>query len=392
MAAHARLSPSSASRWLRCAASVGFIDEADLADESGVPAKEGTILHAFCEKALRESVSPYSFVGQIGESEGHTLEITDDMAEQMLAGLDVIGDIPGKLFIEKRLDLGRWMPGQFGTMDVGIAGRKVATVFDWKWGYTPVDAVDNDQGKIYGLGFWDNFARHISNEIRKVRIIIFQPRAPGGGGEWEIHIDDLLQWGEDLKRMAEATYDPEAPFVPGSKQCSYCPGAKTLTCDAYKKWNLEGLMADFDDLDEEIEMGIPMRMPSKTFLTPERRSHLLANRPALNKFLDRLAAEELDDALKGRLTPGRKPVEGRMPPRKWVDVAAAEREVTLILPDEEAYSRKLISPTQLEKAVPESTYNRLAKTLIERGEAKVVMVPEEDRRPRVADLRSEFDD
>lgn len=390
--AHARLAPSSAARWLRCPASVGFIDDEELEDEGGLPAKEGTIIHGWCEEALRNSVSPYSLIGRVGHYEGVSLEMTEEIADQMQEGLDIIDDIPGKLYVEKRLDLGRWMPGQFGTMDVGIAGQKIATVFDWKWGFIPVEAVDNDQGKIYGLGFYDNFARFVSNRIRKVRIIIFQPRAPGGGGEWEIHIDDLLDWGDKLKKMARATYDPDAPFVPGSKQCAYCPGAKTLTCNAYKLWNLEGVIEDFERLDEEIELGIPMRMPSKDFLTPERRSHLLANRTALNKFLDRLAAEELDDAMKGRPTPGRKPVLGRNPARKWYDPEEAEKEMSLILPDEELYSRKVISPTQLEKVVSEKTYKRLASKLVDLGEPKTIMVPEDDRRPRENDLRSEFDD
>lgn len=390
--AHARLAPSSAARWLRCPASVGFIDDAELDDEGGVPAKEGTIIHGWCEEALRSGVSPYAMIGRVAEYQGHSLEMTEEIADQMQEGLDIIDEIPGKLYVEKRLNLSRWMPGQFGTMDVGICGRKVATVFDWKWGYLPVDAVDNDQGKIYGLGFWDNFASQISSGIKKVRIIIFQPRAPGGGGEWEIHLDDLLDWGDKLKKMARATYDPEAPFVPGSKQCEYCPGAKTLTCAAYKLWNLENVVEDFDRMDEEIALGIDMRMPGKDWLTPERRAHLLANRSALNKFLDRLAAEELDDALKGRPTPRRKPVVGRNPPRKWYDASEAESEMALLVPDEKLYTRKLASPTQLEKVVSEKTYKRIAKRLVDFGEPKTIMVPEEDRRVRVDDLRTEFDD
>ena len=100
----------------------------------------------------------------------------------------------------------------------------------------------------------------------------------------------------------------------------------------------------------------------------------------------------MDDALKGRPTPGRKAVDGRSPARKYTDKEEAEREITLILPDEEAYTRKLISPTQLEKVVSEKTYRRLEKRLIDRGEPKPVMVPVGDRRPAKQTLLAELDE
>jgi hypothetical protein len=388
---HARLAPSSAARWLRCPASVQFIEDEELEDESGVPAKEGTILHMLCEECLRDDLSPFKFVGQSFEYEGHHMEFTDALAEWMVEGLDYLDDIPGRIFIEKRLDLGRWMPGQFGTMDVGIIGRKRATLFDWKWGFLPVGAVDNDQLRIYALGFWDNYVRHYAPHIRKFRLIIWQPRAPGGGGEWDIDLDDLLEWGEDLKVAAKMTYRKDAKFVPGTTQCAYCPGATNLVCEAYKKFNRDLLDLDDDEMDEEIEMGIPLRLSSDG-MTPERRSHILEHRTMINKFLDRLAAEEMDDATKGRPTPRRKLVLGRNPPRKYFDPEEAEKEIGLILSEEEAYTKKLISPTQLEKVVSETMYKRLEKELVDLGNPKNVMVPEGDRRPPVPNIKDELND
>lgn len=389
---HARLAPSSASRWLRCPASVQFIEDEGIEDEGGTAANTGSILHGVCEDCLRNSVSPYAFVGDTMEYEGTTLEFSDLHADEIQKGLDYIDEIPGRLFIEKRLDLGRWMPGQFGTMDVGIIGQKRVTIFDWKWGYIPVQAVDNDQMRIYALGFWDKYVRKQYPHIRKFRLIIWQPFAPGGGGEWDIDLDDLLDFGDQLIRIAKTTYRKDAPFVPGDKQCAYCPAAKNLVCEAYKKFTLGMLIDDEDAIDEEIEMGIPLRMANTKHMSPERRSHILQHRSMINKFLDRLAAEELDDALKGRPTPGRKAVDGRSPARKYTDKEEAEREITLILPDEEAYTRKLISPTQLEKVVSEKTYRRLEKRLIDRGEPKPVMVPVGDRRPAKQTLLAELDE
>lgn len=182
-AAHARLGPSAASRWLRCPGSVNFL--ADIEDEAGEAAAEGSILHGFCEDCLREDREAYDFVGESRKHDGHELELTEELADMIQDGLDEIDRIPGKLYVEHRVDLGRWMPGQFGTLDVGIINRRRIHIWDWKWGFLPVSPVENEQLMLYALGFWDNIVRHVS-DVRDFRLHIFQPRAPGGGGQWDV--------------------------------------------------------------------------------------------------------------------------------------------------------------------------------------------------------------
>lgn len=389
--AHARLSPSSSSRWLRCLGSVRFIEELDEEDEGGVAADEGTILHSFCEDCLRDDLNPFDLVGETREHNGYRYTLTEDDADHIIAGLDRIDEIPGKLFIEKRLDLGRWMPGQFGTMDVGIASRLRATVWDWKWGYLPVSPVENDQLRIYALGFWENHLKHRFPDLESFRLIIEQPRAPGGGGEWDVSLDELLDFGKFVKKRAGMTYDRDAPRTPGEKQCAYCPGAKKRLCPEYDAFNLEMLVADFDEMDEQIELDIPPRLKRPSLLTPERRSFIVKHRAMLNKYLDRIEAEVMDDARKGYPTPGLKAVEGRSPPRKWKDPEAAEAKLTRILPACEAFSQKLISPTQAEKIVPERLFKGLSD-IIDRGERKPILVDEHDARPAISSVVEDFDD
>ena len=388
--AHARLGPSSASRWLRCLGSVNFIEEVG-EDEAGVAADEGTILHSFCEDCLRDDLNPFDLVGEKREYNGYEYTLTDDDAEQILKGLDYIDDIPGKLFIEKRLDLGRWMPGQFGTMDVGIANKKRAVLFDWKWGFLPVQAVDNDQLRIYALGFWDNFLADRFPDLEEFRLVIWQPRALGGGGEWDVSLDELLDFGKYVKKQARRTYDKDAPRTPGEAQCAYCPGARKRLCPEYEKFNLDMIVADFDEMDESIEYDLPMRTPNVRLITPERRSFIVKHRSMINKFLDRLHAETLDDALKGLPTPGLKAVEGRSPPRKWKDNETAEARLKALLPEEDVYTRKVISPTQAEKELPEKQYAKL-KRLVDHGEKKPVLVPSEDAREPVSTIIDLFDE
>jgi len=359
--------------------------------EAGIPADEGTILHTFCEDALRRNVSAYKFIDETREHNGYSFTLDDESADMMQAGLDYIDDIPGKLVIEHQVNLEKWMPGDFGTLDVGIAGKKRITIFDWKWGYLPVSPVENEQLMIYALGFWDNVARHMT-DATDFRLVIWQPRAPGGGGEWDCTLDDLIAFGKKLKIKAAEVDDPDAPRVAGPKQCTYCPGAKQRLCPEYDAYNLSLIIQDFDDVDDRIEMGVGPRLPRSRELTPERRSFILENRAMFDKWFERLHADALDDALRGDPVPGLKAVEGRSPPRKWrevsVEVVTSRLETAL---GDEAYTRKLLSPAQAEKALPDKLFNRLDEH-IDKGQKKPTLVSDKDARPAIPPLKSLFDD
>lgn len=388
--AHAKFGPSTLARALRCPGSGNFIEALDDEDSAGVIADEGTILHSFAEDCLTNNLDPYDLVGQQRSYNGYTYELTEDDAKGIQEGLDVIDDIPGKLFVERRVNLSAWMPDQFGTCDIAVIGKRLITIADWKFGYLPVSPVDNEQLMAYALGMWDNLAADIT-AADKFRLIIFQPRAPGGGGEWEISLNDLLAFGDRLTALSKAAVMPDAPRFAGEKQCMYCPGAKTRTCPEYDKFNLDMIVRDFDELDDGIDCDLPLRLTPPKLLTPERRSHLIKHRGMITKYLDRLHAEMLDDAIKGWPTPGFKAVEGRSPARRWIDSIDAEEALLDILPRGQVYTRKVITPTQAEKLISDSQYQELS-THIDRGERKPSLVPVEDARPALRNVADEFND
>lgn len=404
--AHARLGPSAAARWIRCPGSVKFIEDLEIPDQAGDAADEGTILHYIAEQSLVDDRHPDDWVGTrvsisdiaewtgnmdggVDETNNFSVEITEDMADGILSGLDRIDEIPGKLFVEKRLDLSRWLPGQFGTSDVGIVGKKRITVFDWKFGFNAVSPVENEQLMLYALGFWDNYARHIS-DAEEFRLIIWQPRAPGGGGEWDTNLDDLLAFGKKIKAAGKAALDEDAPRVPGLKQCEgcYCPGARRMECAEYLDFNLKNLVNDFEELDREIEHDLPIRLSRLNNLSVKRMVHLAKHRPMITKFLDRIHQRLFDDALKGLPTPGLKLVQGRSPPRRWKDPLEAEPVLASAL-GEEAFVQKIVSPTQAEKMLPPKRYEKL-KSLIDFGEKKPSLVDEHDAREAYKTVVDEF--
>jgi hypothetical protein len=383
---------------MRCPGSVTFIEAEEIGDESGVPAMEGTILHSFCETCLRDEVSPFDLIGEVRKysdcndhfkdgDQDHSYELTEDDADQIQDALDRIDSIAGKLVIEHRVNLKRWMPGQFGTLDIGIVGKKWITIWDWKWGWNPVSPVFNEQLMTYALGFWDNIARHES-DATNFRLIIEQPRISSGGGVWETTLDELSEFGARLKKQAAKVLDGAAERVPGAKQCEYCPGAKNMSCPEYNKFNYDLVCQDFDELDDLASAGLPARMPR--FLTSERRSFILENRAMFEKWLERMHAEALDDALKGRPVPGLKAVSGRNPPRKWKDDEAAKAMLTETLA-EDAWNKKIISPAQAEKILRPSIWVK-ADEMVDKGKPKPILVSEFDSREPLRTVIDEFDD
>lgn len=406
---HSKRSPSSAHRWRRCKASVRA--EEGLPDEVGEEARQGTCFHEVAAECLEFGVDPWPYVGQMirwdetanGEVVTLEREFTREMADKMMPGLiqlRAFEDVPGaKMYVEKRVSLEEWVgEGESGTADCFIIdplNRRIIN-WDWKWGAgVPVDPEWNDQTILYTLGVWSDYAAEAFDKMMveaeiygeredqfgvediEVVICIEQPRAPGGGGTWTTTMAELLEEGRKIRKDADDTLDPDAPFNPGEKQCKFCKAARQNTCKARAAKILSLLDQDEDDLETELEVGCEIELPSA--ITPEARSQILLNRKLIEGFLNQLHDETMEDARLGKPTPGMKRVPGRRPPRKWKDEARA----SLMLEHdfkEEAWSKKLRSPSSIEGELRKPEFKNRYASLVEEGEPSPVLVPETDPR------------
>lgn len=382
--AHATFSPSAAHRWIRCPGSIKA--SADLIERrTSLYAAEGTAAHEVREQCLQFGFEPGDFLGETMVEDGFEIEITDEMVHALTPGIDRIRERPGEVWIEERVKFDAWLPGQFGTLDTGIVHADFIEINDLKYGAgVPVSPEDNEQLMTYALGFWDNIARE-RTKTKNFLLVIDQPRAAGGGGEWEVDLDTLLSFGDTLRAAYAAANSDDPPLVPGDKQCKFCP--VKADCPALAAFAFETMSLKFEDIEDEEEL----EMPKLDKLTAAQRAAIAKNHGLISSFLSAVSGKVLEDAMSGHSTPGLKAVVGRRGPRQWRDPEQARTFLLKRLEEADAYTEpKLISPAQAEKKIPKDHAGDLDELTFQ-SEGKPVLVDEDDRRQAIT-TASKFDD
>lgn len=217
--AHAKLSASSAHRWIACPASVNA--QEGLVDEGSPAAKEGTALHELSETCLLKGLEPHDLIGE----SFNAFEIGLEYANLVKVYVDHCRSLPQThTHIERRLDYSMWADGGFGTADYLAIKEGEAWVVDAKFGRKQVDA-DCDQLKCYALGVFNEFG--FDAQLDTIHMTIVQPRL-GHIDTHTMRCSDLLVWGREvLKPAAEAALGDNPSFYPGESQCQYCKAAPT---------------------------------------------------------------------------------------------------------------------------------------------------------------------
>lgn len=375
--------------------------EAEFPDSAGYAAAEGTVFHEMVADCLIFGFEPEHFIGAGLNQDGFWVEWDDEMAASARDGLAFVRSLasqPGwMLFVETRVDISLWAgEGQFSTADVilvNVESREVI-VFDWKYGKEPVWAEENPQVQGYCLGAWQTiFGSLFKWEPAgiKVTVIIEQPRVPGAGGSWETTMVRVLEFGEYVKRQLTLSTMPDAPRVPGKKQCRWCRARHT--CGARAEWLAETVGLEFDEMDEAFIMDADAALPEN--VTPERRSYILQIAPQIKAWLEDLHKSAYKDAEKGLPTPGMKLVDGRRPKRVWAknQKHKAERKLVDKIGEQKAYTApELLSPAAAEALIGKRHFSDAFGQFVEQGEGHPILVPTTDTRPKKKALVDEFDD
>ena len=382
MAQHAILSASGSHRWLHCTPSA--LLEKDVPDSGSDYAREGSLAHAYCAKALKESLG----IGTKGE-DIEIEELQDYFTDEMPGHVETYTDIVlGKyeeakkstpdavLMVEQLLDFRKYIPEGFGTGDAIIVADGTLEICDFKYGKgVEVSAIANSQMMIYALGAYERFSDEY--RIERVRMTIIQPRI-GNLSEYELEIDQLLYWADNvLTPTAKKAIKGEGEQVAGD-WCQFCK--VKCQCKALAKRCTE----DFDALQES---GTTAEL-----MTNDDIARLLPKLSDIKKWAEAVGEYALDRALKGDKFPGYKLVEGRSI-RKIIDEEAAASKLTAegFDADNLYKPRALKGITDLEGIVGKKNLATLLDGILVKPQGKPALVPESDKRPPLNSNSAESD-
>lgn len=372
---HALLSASGAYRWLNCPGSARLEDKFE--DEPSVYAAEGTLAHEIAElkiiKHFTTDLRPSEFKKRINELKKNEL-YSAEMDRYTNEYRDYINDIylsfESKPFFlaEQKVDFSSYVPEGFGTVDCTLVGDKVIHIFDLKYGKgVPVTAENNPQGMLYALGTY--LEQSAIDEIEKIVIHIIQPRIKNTSS-FEISSEDLLEWAESIKGIAQKAYEGSNEFHVG-EHCGFCKANGNCRKQAEKYMNIEVI--------------------DPALLTDEEIGEGLAKVKELSKWAKKFEDYALVRAQNGGNVKGWKLVAGRGGNRTFTDKAVAAQLLEEVgLDREEIYKTELISVTAAEKLLGEETLYKIAGNYIQKPEGKPTLATLDDKRPAL-ELRTPAD-
>lgn len=370
-------------------------------------ADEGTVAHLVCEWGLRTGRDAVEFVGRVAvqiitkggeriyefKEDLHTfkgatltgleIEVTEEMAEAVQVYLDAVrfdmetfGLKIEDIKIEYKFHLTSIHKDAFGTNDCNLPilfDRVI--VYDYKHGKgVVVDVEENKQLMYYALGACQE------GDFNTVEIVIVQPRASGDPiRRWTLSVKELELFAQELRGKIDATRDLKAPLQcgPWCKK-TFCPAM--ATCPAVRGQVEHDAQVVFSQPSTE-----PISFPKPEEMSKDTLRRILDGMGLMDVWCKAVFSYAETLANNGEEIPGYKLVRGRQGNRKWEneELAGATLEDGAQLLDLTVYTKKLMTPAQVEKILKGKEMKENIENLTIRTEGKIILVPENDPREAV---------
>lgn len=399
MSTHAKLSASSAHRWIACPGSVKMSE--GMPNISSPFAKEGTAAHELAQKCLTSYRPALDFLGTTIQVEGEDIDVNPDMVDNVQKYLDYCNSLEGSHhWVEARVHYSNWVKNGFGTADYikinvlyddkNEEASHVINVVDLKYGKgQQVSADHNEQAMMYGLGVIQTFDMYYNfNMDDIVNCVIIQPRVSDEPSEFKISVEKLLLWARDVViNKAEEAMSGSKELNPGDKQCRWCL-AKGF-CPALAKHSMDTASSNFVNFAE----GFKLRDRGK--LSNYDIGIILKNIASLRTWADGVEAYAYNLLVSGEAVPGYKLVRGRAGNKKWRDSKNVLQSLESFgISKEEVVTEKLATPTEVEKLMKAKKIkvdSEEFKSLWLQAEGKPTVARKEDKRPALeSDVEASF--
>jgi hypothetical protein len=297
----------------------------------------------------------------------------------------------GELLIEHEFHLESLSALYWGTADCVIINPPVLWVCDLKTGAGHPVPIRRPDGRVnlqlggYALGALHSLPPGVGNEITEVALCVVQPRL-GPPQDTTMSAGEVQDLAADLIEIAEAAQAPDAPLVAGD-HCRFCRASGD--CPELRRVALERASVEFD-LATDPAIVAPMP-PSPASLTPDQLGRILIGADLLEAWLTAVRARAKALADKGVEILDHKLVN-RRGRRIWVDETEAAKALNPLLPADDLYVVKTVSPAQADKALKRLKAKRPGAwdKLVTTTDPGTALVPLADPRPAVSPRAVEF--
>lgn len=355
---HAKVSPSSAKKWLNCTKSVQLESLEPQQDTSYT--QEGTFAHSICEKLLK---------GEPVECEKDMLQYCTDYKDYCLEQTSKIKN--PKIYIETRLDLTSYIPDGFGTADFMAICEGKLILIDFKYGKgVEVSAQENPQLMIYALGALDMF--DFIYDIQEVELHIYQPRIDNID-VYTISVEKLKAFGKIVLERSKMAYNGEGECSAGN-HCveGFCRARGH--CRAFAEYNLQ--LEEFGFAD-------------KNLLTSKDLADIIKRAETLESWVKSVKDYALAFALGGGKIDGLKLVKGRS--RR--SIVNEDKAIEILTQNgySDITTTKLKGITELEKLVGKKEFSNIMGDTVQKIEGSPTLAPVSDKRAEYVVNSAELD-
>jgi hypothetical protein len=377
-AAHARLSPSAAHRWLACPASIRLTEQLEaMAGYVPPPDSEasvrGRLMHEVAEGIMNAAAVPHD----LNEEERGIVLHYAQYLHDLVAEVEELG-FGARAFFEERVRTS--IESCWGTADCVLlcAETKEVWIIDLKTGHGRVSAERNTQLMIYATAFVYSHQEIHFDDAWRFHLVIIQPRDEDTPNKlWSCGMVELASLLADVENAERASRDPGIPPMPGD-HCTYCPAA--TICPAVQSRTLS--VFDVEGTQRDEVLASTQRPAVNSLHTPADPRALNANQMAW--FLRH------ETIIRGFLDAVRERAVHEPPPGFKVVAATTRRRYR----DTEAAVQRLIQTghNELLRTIPPTitdlqrsigTTNPLVMELVVQPQGAPTVVPEDDPRPAI---------